>query len=99
MRLRLFLSFGLIALISVMGVVVIARQNTALAVRSFMYRGGLTGEGGLVQQLEAFYQQNGSWLGAQSLLQSSGHGRGQGNAASGGNTGAGNQRLRVADSS
>lgn len=98
MRLRLFLSFGLIALISVIGVVIIARQNTASAVRSFMYRGGLTGEGGLVQQLEAFYQQNGSWLGAQGLLQASGHGRGQGNAASGGNMGAGNQRLRVADS-
>jgi len=97
MRLRLFLSFGLIALISVIGVVFIARQNTASAVRSFMYRGGLTGEGGLVQQLETFYQQNGSWSGVQNLLQSSGHGRGQGNSGSGGNLGAGNSRLRVAD--
>ncbi len=97
MRLRLFLSFGLIALISVIGVVIIARQNTAVAVRSFVYRGGMTGEGGLVQQLETFYQQNGSWLGVESLLRSSGHGRGQGNAAAGGNVGVGNQRLRIAD--
>ena len=78
MRLRLFLSFALIGLVSVISVVLIARQNTTTAVRAFMVRGGMTAAGGLVESLESYYQSNGSWVGVESLLDSPGSRRGQG---------------------
>ena len=91
MRLRLLLSFSLIILVSVVGVVVIAARNTTTAVRAFMYRGGMIGQGGLAQELEAYYQSHGSWQGAGDLLQA---GRGHGPGMMGGMM---NQRLRLAD--
>lgn len=102
MRLRLFLSFTLVMLISVLGVVLIARQNTAVAVRSFMLRGGMTDTGSLVKSLEEYYQLNGSWAGVESLLRPprSGRGAGQG-SGQGAMQGMGTmmgQRLRLADS-
>ena len=104
MRLRLFLSFALIVLVSVGSVVIFARYSTAREVRAYMFRGGMVGVEGLVTALEDYYQQNHSWQGAESLLSSPGfaHGRrlaGQGNAAPGpGGMGAMmGQRLRLAD--
>src|SRR3989337_2155851 len=103
MRLRLFLSFALIVLVSVGSVVIFARYSTAREVRAYMFRGGMVGVEGLVTTLEEYYKQNHSWQGAESLLSSPGfaHGRrlgGQGNAAPGpGGMGAMmGQRLRLA---
>ena len=95
MRLRLFLSFVVIVLVSVIGVVIVARQNTTNVVRAFMFRGGMTGEGGLVQALESYYQTHHSWQDVGTLLQTpgNGHGRGMMQGAGGGM----NQRLRLAD--
>jgi signal transduction histidine kinase len=91
MRLRLLLSFVLVVLVAVTGVVVVARQRNASEVRAYMFMGGMTGESGLVAALQEYYQANGSWQGVESLLASSSHGQGRG---MGGMMG---QRLRVAD--
>ncbi len=96
MRLRLFLSFALVALVSVIGVMVVARQNTTTAVRAFMYRGGMIGQGGLVQQLEDYYRVNRTWDGAEKLIETARRNRGQG--MMGGNSAMMAQRLRLADS-
>jgi two-component system sensor histidine kinase BaeS len=103
MRLRLILSFVLIVLVSVTSVVLIARQGAVSGVRAFMFRGGMTGTGGLVSALEDYYRANGSWQGVEVLLDFSGgmHGRGQGNQNAPGGGGMGsmmNQRLKLADS-
>jgi two-component system, OmpR family, sensor histidine kinase BaeS len=99
MRLRLILSFILVVLVSVFGVVWIARQNSATAVRAFMYRGGMSGTGGLVSALQVYYQEHGSWQGVADLLNTPrGHGQGMGQGMMGQGQGM-NQRLRVADAS
>lgn len=96
MRMRLVLSFVLIVLVSVTGVVWLARQNSAGAVRAFMFRGGMGNLEGLVTDLEDYYRVHGSWLGVESLLQMPGrHGQGMGY----GKGGMMSQRLRVADAS
>ncbi|MBN1148730.1 MAG: HAMP domain-containing protein [Anaerolineales bacterium] len=99
MRLRLILSFALVVLVSVTGVVLITRQGAVSEVRAFMYRGGMTGEDGLVSALEEYYQAHGSWEGAEALLASPGgmHGRGQGNSSAQGGGMMMGQRLRLAD--
>jgi hypothetical protein len=100
MRLRLILSFTLIVLVSVATVVLIARLTTANEVRAFMFRGGASGSTGMVNNLEAYYQANGSWQGAETLLSNRGGGKGRGGPP--GSSGAGpgnamNQRLLLAD--
>jgi signal transduction histidine kinase len=102
MRLRLILSFGLIALVSVASVVLISRQNTARQVRAYMFRGGMAGAEGLVSALEEYYRVNGTWQGADVLLSPAMGGQGgrQGNPNAGmGMMGWMNQRLRLADAS
>lgn len=101
MRLRLFLSFFLVVLVSVLGVVLIARQNVNVAVRSFMLRGGMVGTGSLAAALEDYYHQQGSWSGVESLLEQQGivNGGGPGNMGRGMMRGMGGmnlQRLRLA---
>lgn len=95
MRIRLIISFTLIVLVSVISVVLIARQGTAREVRMFMFRGGMTGSDGLVGTLEDYYRTYQSWQGVDSLLSLSGHGQGQGNMMGGGMM---RQRIRLADS-
>lgn len=100
MRLRLILSFSLIVLVSVATVVLIARLTTANEVRTFMFRGGASGSTGMVNNLEAYYQANGSWQGVETLLKNRGGGMGRGGPP--GSSGAGfgnamNQRLLLAD--
>lgn len=77
MRLRLVFSFVLIVLVAVVSMVLIARQTTADQVRNFMFRGGMSGNEGLVGQLEDYYAETGSWQGAQSLLNNAMHGQGR----------------------
>lgn len=103
MRVRLFLSYALIVLVTVATVVFVARQSAANEVRAFMYRGGMAGPTGLVNALEAYYRQNQTWQGAESVLGYAGHGAGQGRGmgAQGmeaqGMGGMMSQRLRLAD--
>ena len=96
MRLRLILSFVLVVLVAITTVAVIARQNTAREVSAFMFRGGMSSTGGIAGQLEAYYQQYGSWEGVESLLTNA-HGRwGAGGQGMGSGMMMG-QRLRLAD--
>lgn len=106
MRIRLFLAFTLVALVSVLTVFLIARQGTVSEVNAFMLRGGMVGLTELVDALEQHYAENGSWQGVASLLREPGgmggmgwgHGQGmmngRGQALSDGMI---DQRLRVAD--
>lgn len=99
MRARLLLSFTLVVLVSVIGVVVFARQGAASTVRTFMYRGSMIGSDELVADLQAFYTQYGSWQGVESVLGGVGRGQGQGQGMMHGQ-GQGmmmGQRLRLAD--
>jgi len=56
------------------------------------------GLGGLATRLESYYQENGSWDGVETLLDSSMHGNGRGmGGMMGSGGGAMSQRLRLAD--
>ena len=79
MRLRLILSFVLVVVVTIASVLVIARQGAVTEVRMFM-RGSMMGLDDLALQLEYYYQETGSWQGADVLLAASrgGHGMGQG---------------------
>jgi signal transduction histidine kinase len=70
MRLKLFLSFTLIVLVSISLVAIIARRQTVNEVRSFMFRGGMYGLSSLTASLENYYQANHTWNGIQSIFTS-----------------------------
>ena len=67
MRLRFFLTFSVIALVSVLAVVVFFSIDAGNQVRQYIAQGGMFGLDELVQQLEDYYNQNSSWDGVQSL--------------------------------
>ncbi len=71
MRLKLFLSFTLIILISVTSVVLIVRHNTVNEVRQYVFRGGMMGLNNMVINLEECYQQTRTWDACTSILQDS----------------------------
>jgi signal transduction histidine kinase len=73
----------------------IARQGAVGEIRAFMYRGGMYGSEGLAGEIEDYYQERGTWVGVEALLQTTGHGQGMGQ---GGGAGMMGQRLRIADS-
>lgn len=101
MRLRLFLSFALIILVSILGVVLIVRQNTTTAVRAFMVHGSMSDADELGEALQSYYETTGSWAGVESILGGQGRGRMQGQNQAGGMAHMGmmaNQRLRLTDS-
>ena len=95
MRLKLTLSFLLIALVAIGSVVALAHQRTADEVRAYMFRGGALGLEPLVDDLEAYYARNHTWKGAETLLQQfpapGGQHHGQGNM------GPGKGKLRLSD--
>jgi two-component system, OmpR family, sensor histidine kinase BaeS len=92
MRLKLFLSFTLIVLVSVSLVAIIARRGAVNEVRTFMFRGGMYGLSSLATGLENYYQNHGSWSGVQSLFDSP-------RVGMAGMGGMMNQPLMLADSS
>ncbi len=71
MRLKLFLAFTLLVLVSVSLVAVIARRGAVNEVRSFMFRGGMYGLNDLATGLQNYYRNHGSWNGVQSIFTSS----------------------------
>jgi two-component system, OmpR family, sensor histidine kinase BaeS len=98
MRLRFFLAFALVALVSILSLVLLVRLTTQREVTAFMFRGGMSGTIDLVAELEAYYQENGGWEGVEALfIIPGGHGRmGQGHGRQG-MAGMMNQRLILAD--
>lgn len=100
MRVRLILSFVGIVIFSIVTVVVLARQGSAAEVRTFMYRGGMVDLNVLVEELQDYYRQHGSWEGAASLLPggaAGGHGQGMGPGGPANQGGMMRQRFRLAD--
>jgi hypothetical protein len=61
MRLKLFLSYIFIVIVSVTLVAVITRRGAIYEVRTFMFRGGMVGLSDMTTSLENYYQANGSW--------------------------------------
>jgi signal transduction histidine kinase len=92
MRLKLFLSFTLIVIVSVSLVAVIARRGAVNEVRTFMFRGGMYGLSDLTTSLENYYHMNGSWANVQSVIDITPGGRDRMNGMMG-------QRLLVVDAS
>ncbi len=73
MRLKLFLSFSVIILITVTSVVLIVRQNTAKEVHEYMFRGGMMGLTTMVDDLEQCYRETQSWESCTAYLQNEKH--------------------------
>ena len=92
MRLKLFLAFTLIVIVSVVLVAVIVRRGAVNEVRTFMFRGGMYGLTDLAASLEKYYKNQGSWANVQSVIDISRGGMGGMNGMMG-------QRLLVADAS
>jgi signal transduction histidine kinase len=100
MRIKLFLSFALVVLASVIGVVVFTRLTAVQDVRSFMLHGQMTDVQSLVSTFQDYYHAHGSWQGVENLLPTPGRGAGNGFGMGQGMMGGMlNQRLRLADSS
>lgn len=104
MRLRLFFSFLLIALVSIASVLIVVRQSAIQEVRTYMFRGGMAGVEGIVRDLEAHYESTRSWEGAEYLLGSAGNNQRNRRGNQGDPQGLGgmmggmmNQRLRLTD--
>jgi signal transduction histidine kinase len=74
MRIKIFLSLVLVAVISIFTMIVVARQSTAREVRAFMVGAGMVDTGTLIDDLQAFYASNQSWQGVENLFASPGHG-------------------------
>jgi two-component system sensor histidine kinase BaeS len=83
MRLRLFLSYTLIVVVSVASFAILARQGAASDVRTFMPRGGFVGLENLVGALEDYYGAHQTWQGAEQVLESAAPGRGRGSSGMG----------------
>lgn len=95
MRLRLFLAFVLLIVVTLTAVAIFTRQEMAAQVRSFIGRGGWMGLEGHVADLESFYRQHGTWEGVEALFTSTGRGgRGQ---EQGGGRGPRWSELRLAN--
>jgi two-component system sensor histidine kinase BaeS len=105
MRLRLIVSFILVALVSIASVLIIAWQSTIQEVRTYMFRGGMAGVDGLVTSLEEHYQNYQTWEGVEQLFDFPGQHQGNKRGNQGSPQGMGGmiagmmgRRLRLADS-
>jgi signal transduction histidine kinase len=92
MRLKLFLAFTLIVIVSVSLVAIIARRGAINEVRTYIFRGGMFGLSEMASNLEYFYQTQGSWANVQSVVESS-------TGRRGGMAGMMEPRFLVADAS
>lgn len=104
MRLQLIFAFILIVLVAVSSVAIIALQGAVTEVRAFMFRGGMARASEIASLLEEYYQEHGSFVGAEDLLNMSmsdrtpGMGMGRGPGGPGMMAGRQmGQRLRLAD--
>ncbi len=81
MRLRLFLSFFLIVIVTTLIVLAVVGQRARNDVRNFVSRGGLYGSERFVADLEQYYARQRSWQGVETLFQRPGPGNGYGYGA------------------
>ena len=95
MRVRLILAFALVVVAAIASFLLVARETVAFTVRSFISRGGMMGIETLASDLEVYYQQTGSWMGAEEVLDGFRMGRGRGMMGQGGMM-MGDLRLRLA---
>jgi signal transduction histidine kinase len=96
LRFRFLLSFALVIAVLLLGISLFMRSNAQTEVHAYLFRGGLVGIEDLVTDLEIYYQEHGTWEGADILLENQnvqipagqGQGRqGQGNTQTGGSRG------------
>lgn len=74
LRVRLLLSFALVVVITAVSVVIAFRLGAANEVRVFMNQSGMTGLTELAGELESYFNQTGSWVGADMLIPRRGSG-------------------------
>jgi signal transduction histidine kinase len=72
MRLRLFLAFTAIILITLISVGFLIQKSTINEITSFAERGGFSGADKLADSLENYYSTNGSWEGLDSYIEQKG---------------------------
>ncbi len=84
---RLTLAFILITVIGVGSVVLLVDWSAGSEFRQYVARQGMVAQSGLVDQLAAYYRQNGSWRGVETVFAgfsgAGGRGRGMGGTGSG----------------
>jgi signal transduction histidine kinase len=68
MRLKLMAAFILVVLVAVTSMVIFVRLDAANQIRTFMFRGGMTGTENLVNDLETYYARNGGWEGVEPII-------------------------------
>jgi len=83
MRLRLFIYFAVIVLVTIISMLFFATLGLANEVRSYMFRGGMYKTSGIIEQLQNLYITNGSWQGAETFFHSPMQGHGWGNQGTG----------------
>ncbi len=101
LRLRFLLSFSLVIAVLLFGISVSMRSNAQTEVHAYLFRGGLIGVEDLVNDLEAYYQAEGTWLGAETLLENQNAqlpvGQGPGRQGQSNNSTGGSRGLSVAE--
>jgi hypothetical protein len=70
MKLRLFLSFALVVLVTILSMVLVVRFSAEREVRAWMFRGGMRGVESLVTELEDYYRSQHDWAGVENLFHS-----------------------------
>jgi len=104
LRMRLFIVFLLIIFVTLATLSVFIRQNTQREIRNYVFRGGLIGAEDLVNSLEQYFLETGSWNNVQSVVIASGMGQGgkgrQGGPAQGNSpVASGMMHFRLVDTS
>jgi two-component system OmpR family sensor kinase/two-component system sensor histidine kinase BaeS len=76
---RLSIAFVFVAVISALAVALLATPAAGSQFRQYVARRDLLSQTGILEDLAAYYQANGSWIGVESVLaQSTGRGQGRG---------------------
>ena len=68
MRIRLFLAFSLVTVISIALLGYLIQTNTQTTITTFAQSGGFVGADRLVNNLSSYYQTNGSWDGVETYI-------------------------------
>jgi two-component system OmpR family sensor kinase/two-component system sensor histidine kinase BaeS len=100
MRAKLVIAFSLVVLVSIVAFAFLMSQGTAREIRAYMFRGGMTDEPGLIEALQVYYAEKGSWEGLESYFDglTGMHGRMGGVGPGGGfMSGMMGQQIQVAD--
>jgi signal transduction histidine kinase len=92
LRIKLWISYALVVVVTLTSVVLIAREGAAREVRTFMTDQGMIGEDDLARMLTDYFLANGSWQGVETVMPDMMGGR-MGKEMMGG------RRIRVADGS